>query len=1212
MRTTPQRMHDAACPARVEIGEPGAGILHRGQCHAPAEHPPARPAAVLVACLLSGLCLLCTAPGAWAQTVVTLVSNVGQGSQSTSAFNVERSQRFTTGSNPAGYTLSSVEIVSSDDEGDAADVSVCTVDTSDLPTSDCTALTPPSSFAAGTLAFTAPTDMTLELDADTTYALLITSGTEQLKLSTTLLDGEDAGAAAGWSIGDGHHRNFFGWSASSHTLRITIKGYAIPSPNTAPTVANAIPDQAATVGTAFNYTVPENTFSDADDDTLTYTATKADGTDLPGWLTFNATTRTFSGTPEAGDVGTVSVKVAASDGQAGNEAAEDTFDIVVSAASNTPATGAPTITGFAQDGHPLRADTSGLMDANGLTGVTYTYQWLRVDPDGSSNETSIGTNADTYTLVAADQDKKIKVRVSFTDGGGFSEDRTSAAYPSEGTVTRAGCPPPDYARAFTTGNASHGYALTSVWAPVASACALAAPQAAIWSADAQGAPGAAQWRLAPSTNHAHTYLAESGAKLEPNTTYFVVVTTDPVRNPTQSTLDPAEHADDLDTANGWSAATQGYERSPGTYDDYDFEGLWTHVPARASPIRLRVTASALSTAGAEVAAEPAEDTMDWRTQVTVGHWHVFNRERERGWRRDICERTRLDTTDLETHSDTDMCYGAIGSRTLRVGEVTYPLVGVYHFVTQGNDTLVLEFDHEVDLAALEDRTFWFNGNEFPVHARAFPRGGMRGDRLTWSEPEWTATMGWAVGSTIWVGLTAESDTSMAPQAGPTAQVQRRDAAPVHGPFGIVITFSEAVSGFDAADFVIEGGALVEGSLSAVDERTWHAEIAPAGSGPVVVGIRANAVRVDGLGNAASEPLTVEADLAAPSVELSTDATAPFTAPFTVRVTFSKAVSGFTLSDLVVEGAQAMGLLHEPGAPWYDVLLAPVEDPSGIRVTVPAGVAQDGAGRGNTASPTLHLRTIVTATFSGVPESHDGSTEFTAELHFSEEPQGLSYQTVGGGLLEVSGGRVTGARRLQPPSNRGWAVNVTPTHADDIVLTLPARACNEANAVCFDGQPLTRAASATVRGVPLTATLVEVPASHDGSAFTFELAFSEDVGGLSYETVRDSAFAVTGGRVTNARRLVRPRNQRWDLESRRLEARFGYGYGMLGGRFTATPELGVALSDTGREYRLGWGLGLVREGSVSMDFELSGTRREAAVDDGAGPEHALMLRGQVRW
>ncbi len=98
--------------------------------------------------------------------------------------------------------------------------------------------------------------------------------------------------------------------------------------NNAPTVANMIPDQPATVGTAFSYPFPANTFNDADGDGLTYTATKLDDTALPTWLTFSANTRTFSGTPQAADVGTVSVKVTANDGNSGT--VSDTFDITVS------------------------------------------------------------------------------------------------------------------------------------------------------------------------------------------------------------------------------------------------------------------------------------------------------------------------------------------------------------------------------------------------------------------------------------------------------------------------------------------------------------------------------------------------------------------------------------------------------------------------------------------------------------------------------------------------------------------------------------------------------------------------------------------------------------------------------------------------------------------------------------------------------------------
>ena len=70
-----------------------------------------------------------------------------------------------------------------------------------------------------------------------------------------------------------------------------------------------------------------DTFNDGDGDALTYTATKADGSPLPTWLSFDASTRTFSGIPAT--AGTVAVKVTASDGDA---SISDEFNVVVRAA----------------------------------------------------------------------------------------------------------------------------------------------------------------------------------------------------------------------------------------------------------------------------------------------------------------------------------------------------------------------------------------------------------------------------------------------------------------------------------------------------------------------------------------------------------------------------------------------------------------------------------------------------------------------------------------------------------------------------------------------------------------------------------------------------------------------------------------------------------------------------------------------------------------
>ncbi len=60
------------------------------------------------------------------------------------------------------------------------------------------------------------------------------------------------------------------------------------------------PAQSATVGETFSYTAPEAT-NDDEGETVTYTAALEGGGALPGWLAFNATTRTFSGTPDTTD-----------------------------------------------------------------------------------------------------------------------------------------------------------------------------------------------------------------------------------------------------------------------------------------------------------------------------------------------------------------------------------------------------------------------------------------------------------------------------------------------------------------------------------------------------------------------------------------------------------------------------------------------------------------------------------------------------------------------------------------------------------------------------------------------------------------------------------------------------------------------------------------------------------------------------------------------
>ena len=99
---------------------------------------------------------------------------------------------------------------------------------------------------------------------------------------------------------------------TTQTVTITITGT-----NDSPVLSSAINDQTVAEDTAFSYQVPADAFNDAEGESLTYSATLADGSPLPAWLGFDADTRTFSGTPVNDDVGNLVITVKASDGQAG-------------------------------------------------------------------------------------------------------------------------------------------------------------------------------------------------------------------------------------------------------------------------------------------------------------------------------------------------------------------------------------------------------------------------------------------------------------------------------------------------------------------------------------------------------------------------------------------------------------------------------------------------------------------------------------------------------------------------------------------------------------------------------------------------------------------------------------------------------------------------------------------------------------------------------
>jgi len=118
----------------------------------------------------------------------------------------------------------------------------------------------------------------------------------------------------------------------SKTDTISVTGIPV---NDAPRVTNAITTQAsccsAGIGQAYSFTFAGNTFTDLDGDTLTYTATKSDGTALPAWLSFNSATRTLSGTPTSNsDIGNLNLKVTATETSTPDHlSVSDTFTLAI-------------------------------------------------------------------------------------------------------------------------------------------------------------------------------------------------------------------------------------------------------------------------------------------------------------------------------------------------------------------------------------------------------------------------------------------------------------------------------------------------------------------------------------------------------------------------------------------------------------------------------------------------------------------------------------------------------------------------------------------------------------------------------------------------------------------------------------------------------------------------------------------------------------------
>jgi hypothetical protein len=268
------------------------------------------------------------------------------GGSDAAAFDIDSSTGAVTLKNSADFEAQSSYAISiiATDTGDPVetatqDVAISVVDINEAPTV--------TSAASATIAENAPIATEVykviasdpDANATLTYSL---SGDDAALFnidpstgSVTLASPADFETKSSYSINV--IANDGGDPALSSTQAVTIN---VTDVNDAPVVAQEILDQSSSEDAAWSFTVPADVFSDVDNATLTFTASLGNDEALPSWLSFDADTRTFSGTPPANFSGGIDLKVTASDGALSGS---DTFTLTVTPVNDIPAAADDTV-----------------------------------------------------------------------------------------------------------------------------------------------------------------------------------------------------------------------------------------------------------------------------------------------------------------------------------------------------------------------------------------------------------------------------------------------------------------------------------------------------------------------------------------------------------------------------------------------------------------------------------------------------------------------------------------------------------------------------------------------------------------------------------------------------------------------------------------------------------------------------------------------------
>ena len=260
-----------------------------------------------------------------------------------------------------------------------------------------------------------------------------------------------------------------------------------------------------------------------------------------------------------------------------------------------------------------------------------------------------------------------------------------------------------------------------------------------------------------------------------------------------------------------------------------------------------------------------------------------------------------------------------------------------------------------------------------------------------------------------------------------------------------------------------------------------------------------------------------------------------TSAFDVRLAFSEELAddfsyetlrdhAFTVTHGAVTGARRLTPASNIG---WEITVEPAGR-ADVTLALPATTDCDAAGAICTEDERMLAATLVatvegpaaaeplpdlTVSVQRVPGTHDGTGAFDIRLAFSEElAADFSYRTLRDDAFTVTHGAVTGARRLNPPSNIAWEITVAPTGSDAVTLVLRATTdCADAGAICTeDGRMLAHSTPVTIPGPPVEVSVADARVEEGaGAVLAFVVTLERAVSGavtVNYATSDGSAQA----------------------------------------------------------------------------------------------------------